>query len=283
MKLRFAIIAALALGSQSFAGDTPEPAVAEPVTFPAAMGVNAAASRSTALSVTKGVYYIVESRVDCLTLCSPDKSLTITNLREKYKTGPIIIGGKFAQEPTVETEKEFTAPFIYKIEPGPSPVPQAEILMITKGENPTVERRTVSLKAPQPPPDDEKKIVNPEASPISAPGLHVIIGEETSDRTKLTANQAAIFTSANLHAFLNDHCVTESVGANEATKAWRIYDKDTKLANESDWVKKVMARKRTTPWIGIYNGQSWVELEGDQFPKSVAEVKQLVEKHKGGK
>ena len=94
-----------------FAAEPPsvEPPIADPITFPVAFGTNKIESRNAALSVSKGVYYIIESKVDCLALCSPKDSLTITNLRVKYPTGPIILGGRFARPDQRNRKRVFRA------------------------------------------------------------------------------------------------------------------------------------------------------------------------------
>lgn len=144
----------LLFGGVTFAADSTEPPRAEVVKFPAAFGLSKVVADATPIHVSADAYYLVESQVECIALVSPAGAVKIQALK-----GPITYRGRFAQELDTVQTKIIDAPFIYDITPGEKPVPQCEIIMIPLGakSDSEVVRRTVTLTAPMPPPDDKPK------------------------------------------------------------------------------------------------------------------------------
>jgi hypothetical protein len=244
--------------------DSPEPPKAEVVRFPAAFGTPKAivgTSSESQLSVVKGVYYIIEAESDCLTLCSPDEAVTITNLRIKHPTGPVIIGGRFAQDPTVEQENEFNAPFIYKVEPGPRPVATAEIIFVTKGDKPTVTRRTVSLTAPRPPPKPD--VIPDVSNPLPSSKLRVLMTYDAAET--LTAKENSVLRSTKIHAAVD-----------AAKGEWRTWSAKEDASQEDQWWRDAMnrAKGKKQPWVIISSPAGFYE----GFPSSVDDFTSQIKK-----
>lgn len=81
------------------------------------------------------------------------------------------------------------------------------------------------------------------APPIDAPGLHVLLVEQTEDRGKLTPDQMATVQ------WLPTHLEKVAPGA------WRMHDADTPLDAEDEWVRAAMARERASlPWLIVSRG-----------------------------
>jgi len=109
--------------------------------------------------------------------------------------------------------------------------------------------------------------------PIIGRGLRVLIVEETAERSKLPPAQAAELTSGIVFDYLNEKCTDEASGK----KAWRIFDKDTPLENETKYWQDAMARKRTSlPWLIVSNGRKGFE---GPLPPSVDELLDLLKKY----
>lgn len=114
-------------------------------------------------------------------------------------------------------------------------------------------------------------------APIPDAGLHVLIIEETSQRSKLPAAQAAIFQSKNMANYLNTNCPIDSGGK---THAWRVYDQNVTLVNEQPWVQKLMSRTRASvPWIVISNPGKG-SYEGP-LPANDTDAIALIQKYSG--
>lgn len=79
--------------------------------------------------------------------------------------------------------------------------------------------------------------------PIDAAGLHVLLVEQSEDRSKLTPDQLATL------AWLPGHLEAVAPGA------WRIHDADTPLDREDEWVRQAMTRERKSlPWLIVSRG-----------------------------
>lgn len=136
------------------------------------------------------------------------------------------------------------------------------------------ERAMVTIgQLPKPPPVDPVDPVDPDPTdpdnppPIPAAGLHVLIVEETADRGKLPAEQAAIFTSQVLADELRKLCPDR----------WRILDDDTPTSNLPDVWKSALALQRDRlPWLVVSNGNTGYS---GPLPGSVDEVLQIVRSH----
>lgn len=120
---------------------------------------------------------------------------------------------------------------------------------------------------PNPTPDD----------PTPSGSIRVLIVEETSERTKLPPAQTLVFTSGDVRDYLNSHCDRDG-----DTSAWRIYDKDQPVADETkDWQDEfAVLKKEALPVIAIHNGRRW--LKAQPLPKDVDSTLTLLKKY-GGK
>jgi hypothetical protein len=127
--------------------------------------------------------------------------------------------------------------------------------------------------------------LRPSASPGPGPGpgpepsgkLHVLVVEETSQRSKLPPAQVLALTSGDVRDYLNSHCEKEN-----GASTWRIYDKDQDVSNESqDWQDEfAVLKKETPPTIAIKSGRRWTKPQ--PFPKDTEALLTLLKKY-GGK
>ncbi|MBX7106371.1 MAG: hypothetical protein K1X57_19995 [Gemmataceae bacterium] len=128
---------------------------------------------------------------------------------------------------------------------------------------------------PPPPGPDPPPGPTPTPAPIPQAGFRVAIIEESSERPRLPAKQLAILFSPKVRDYLNDKCVTGPGG----TKEWRIFDKDSSMANESPIWQAVMQRpRRSVPWIVISNGTTGTE---EPLPPDEESVLALLRKYGG--
>lgn len=102
---------------------------------------------------------------------------------------------------------------------------------------------------PTPGPVDPVDPVDPEpnpepiVSPIEADGLHVLIVEETSSRSRLTPEQIAIFSDTKWRDYVQSK-----------SGHYRALDKDTEFLNADDPFKQAMERPREAiPWLIVSN------------------------------
>lgn len=103
--------------------------------------------------------------------------------------------------------------------------------------------------------------------PVSEPGLHVLIIEETSARNELKPGQQAIIASVPMMRFLDENC-----------KGWRVWDKDTDVTREAKFWQDAMAVERTSvPWLLVWNGRRGASGE---LPATVDEAKKVIGKYK---
>jgi hypothetical protein len=111
---------------------------------------------------------------------------------------------------------------------------------------------TVGPVGPTPPGPNPPGPTPPGPAPIPTAGLRVLIVEETADRPKLPAGQAAIFTSAALRDWLDANCAKTPDGK---APDWRILDKDADLALDLPHWRQAMALPRSTlPWLIVSDG-----------------------------
>ena len=135
------------------------------------------------------------------------------------------------------------------IPPGPGPVPP---------------------KPPDPP--------TPGPSPIPRDGFHVLIIEETEDRSKLPPAQRNILFDKRVRDYLNTKCATDPEVQN--WKAWRIYDKDQNLAGENKLWQDALAKynKHPTPYLVISTGKGGYE---GPLPANVDDTLKLLKQYGG--
>lgn len=137
---------------------------------------------------------------------------------------------------------------------------------------------TVGAPGPQPPGPGPTPVPpvppTPSVVPIDAPGLHVLIIEETAERAKLPASQLNVLTSKDVWAWLDAHCVVDTGGKNQ--KAAYLVDKD---ADASKWLPKYqLAMKRprqSVPWIIISNKGKGKGYEGP-LPATIDDTLKLL-------
>lgn len=110
-----------------------------------------------------------------------------------------------------------------------------------------------------------------EPDPIKAVGFHVLIGEETADRTsdsKISRDQSYILSSSKVRAIV--------IGSGGY---FRQVDLNSPLSYEdSRWTEIIEKKKNDkTPWIVISNDETW--YNGD-LPKTLEETTDLINKYK---
>lgn len=120
--------------------------------------------------------------------------------------------------------------------------------------------------APTPTPTPTPTPIDP--APITEDGFRVLIIYESSDMTKYSWEQQAILASQDIRDFLNQNCVKEG-----STPAYRMFDPDVDLKNESPIWQKAMARPRTEiPWVIISNGKTGFEGPLPKTPTAFLEL-----------
>ena len=146
-----------------------------------------------------------------------------------------------------ETETTVVIGIPTPVPPGPTPVPP--------GPDP-----------PAPTPDGP--------APIPAPGLRVLILEETSERNTLTRGQREVLFGEKVRTYLRTNCVTTPTNPDGA---FRIWDKDVDMSTDTDganWIAGKAYKKPTAyPWLVISNGRTGTAghliptTTGDEFIK----------------
>jgi len=117
----------------------------------------------------------------------------------------------------------------------------------------------------------------PGPAPIPIAGLSVLIVEESADRAKLTLGQHATLFGRETRDYLDLKCATDPHVA--AWKAYRIWDKNTVLAEAGKTWADAMARPRTsTPWLIVSDGKGGYE---GPLPNTVAETMTILKKFAG--
>ena len=111
--------------------------------------------------------------------------------------------------------------------------------------------------------------------PVSDPGLHVLIIEETEERGKLTEDQRAVLASVPMNTFLDENC-TKINGKPQ----WQVWDKDTDITREADkWQTAMQIERPSLPWLIVWNGSRGTQ---GPLPETVEDAKQVISKY-GGK
>lgn len=108
--------------------------------------------------------------------------------------------------------------------------------------------------------------------PIAGKGLRVCIMEETAERSKLPAEQLAIFTSQNVRDYLNEKCAK----VNDKPE-YRVFDVNTSMENESKiWQDAMKQEYGSLPWLLISNGRKGAS---QALPKTVDEMMEVLKKY----
>lgn len=153
-----------------------------------------------------------------------------------------------------------------------------EILQIVSlGDRNAYQELSIRIgNAPQPPPDTDPVPVPPDTEPITTGKLYVAIIEEVGDRSKLSADQQAIFTAKEIRDYRDKACAKHP---DDGTPEWKVVDKDLDPSKEPEWFKKAFAEQRSTlPWIVLSNGRQGYS---GPLPASVKETLELLKKYGG--
>ncbi len=122
---------------------------------------------------------------------------------------------------------------------------------------------------PLPPTPDPKPIPptpTPTPSPIAGPGFKVlVVFEQAGGKAVLTKAQYNELYGKDVASYLNSACAKDAKGQPE----WRIWDKDTPLANAPEQWRQAMGRTRTSyPWVIASDGKSGVTSYEGPYPTS---------------
>lgn len=133
-------------------------------------------------------------------------------------------------------------------------------LIVALQDQAAFERVAIKVgSGPRPPPvdpiPDDDTIpdpVDPDPEPeIPKKSLKVLIIEETSARSRLKESQLQILFSGTVRQYAKANCLKEKDG----TPSFRIYDPDTDVSKDAEWIRKAMAQPRdSTPWLIVTNG-----------------------------
>ena len=117
-------------------------------------------------------------------------------------------------------------------------------------------------------------VLSPEPAPIHAPGLRVLIVEESSEREKLPREQLELLASRDVRKWLDEHC---AMGSDGKTPEWRIFDPDANLAKESTiWREAIKIHGEILPRIVVSNGKRGFV---GPLPANTAEALKLLAKY----
>lgn len=153
-----------------------------------------------------------------------------------------------------------------------------------KSSAPAVCKITVGKPDPGPGPDpDPDPTPTPTPAPIPLNGLSALIIYESAEMGNIPSSQRIIIQSeaaGGVLSYLRANCTNDP--SKPDWKAWRVWDKDTPVANEHKVWQDAMARKRDSmPWLIISNPNHGGGYEGP-LPKTTEETLTLLKKF-GGK
>lgn len=150
-------------------------------------------------------------------------------------------------------------------------------LFVTKIGNVTFSIGDVPPPVPPTPPVPPVPPTPPvPPAPIPDAGFRAMVVYETADLGMMPASQAAILTSAEIQAYMNQKAAK---GPDGKTAEFRKYDKDVDITKESAAMQKLFQRPRTSlPWIVISNGVSGYE---GPLPANIADTLTLLKKFGG--
>lgn len=137
------------------------------------------------------------------------------------------------------------------------------------------------LPPPKPPDPIPPKPPDPAPGPSLNPfgkdtvGMHVLIVEESADRSKIPPGQIDVMFGKSVRDYLNAHCPMDP---DLKRPAWNIWDKDVPLDNVSDVWRKALARDRKSlPWLLVGNGPAGYEGPLPADPASMLALLQKFE------
>lgn len=212
----YAVLSAVLLSSSALALVPPESAFTFPTAPPAPVTPPPTPAPGVTPTLTPGVWYVVESKVDAIPRVHPAGLARVTK-----EAGPVTIKGVFIDgNGQVETRK-YTAPFLFYVEP--TGVGQVEIDFIPIGLKLESEIgfRSIAVnngQAPQPPPTPPTP-----PTPVPVTSFRVIFVYESG--TTLTQAQNGVIYGKSVEDYLNAACTGGKTG-------WRRRDKDAPGEND---------------------------------------------------
>lgn len=220
--------------------------------------------------LTLETLYVIESDAPCILIASPAGIVRIST-----DQGPIKIRGRFIDGSGKPETRTYSAQTIFTVEAVAKG--RVELLVIpgTVTGEADIARRTIDVDAghaPQPPPDIEPE---PDEPPVPEPitGFRAILLHETTQNH--TREQIGAIYSTSVRKYLTEFATK----ADDGRPAWRIWDKDTDVSNESPQWKEMMetalADTAPLPKLVIFNG-----TKGTVYP--VQSEDQLLKILKGG-
>lgn len=114
-----------------------------------------------------------------------------------------------------------------------------------------------------------------QRGPIEGKGLRVLILHETSQDSKLPADQTLIFDAKAIRDYLNENCAKEK----SKNPAWRIFDPNHDTTKEAKFWQEVMNKVKDSPmpWCVVSNGRKGISRP---LPKDVPAMKALLDEYK---
>ncbi len=115
----------------------------------------------------------------------------------------------------------------------------------------------------------------PTPAPISAPGLHVLIVENSRERANLKPEQLGILFDKKFRDYLDSKCVDD---AEAGRKAWNIWTEKTDVSSiPKKWQDAMKRDRKSMPWI-IVSNPSKGGFEGP-LPENVDKTIELIKKY----
>jgi hypothetical protein len=146
------------------------------------------------------------------------------------------------------------------------------VTIVTIGKSTEPKPPEPEPKPPEPEPPKPKPTPLIDPSPIPDPGLRVLIVYESQDVAKYPYDQVVAMNSQKLRNHMTSVCVKDNQHS-----AWRIYDQDTNIANDTQQFQKMMALPRQNlPWIIISNGTTGYQ---GPLPPTTDEIIKLINKY----
>ena len=157
---------------------------------------------------------------------------------------------------------------------------QVELLAIVSGADGVIQiseaRATVVIGGITPPtPIDPPNPPGPKP-PIPLDGFRCLIIYETAEVQKLPSAQAQVLYAKQIRDYLDAKC---AIGADEKTREYRIWDKDSDVTGAATHWQDAMKRPRQSiPWILISDGKTGFE---GALPADVPATLELLKKYGG--
>jgi hypothetical protein len=224
------------------------------------------------LTLTPGVWFVVDSDVPVIVLASPEGLVSVAE-----DAGPLRFRGRFVEDPEKVVTKTFAGKHIYTIEAKASG--RCEVLVVPVGASKAADviRRTVQVEAgdgPIPPPKP-KPDPKPDPKPEPVTSFRVLFVYESGDT--LTAAQQSVIYAKSVSDYLDGACTKEGT-----QPGWRRFDKDAAGANEPPVMRALWAAVKpkltTVPCLVVeVNGKADIL----PLPATTAEAVALFKKYGG--